>query len=267
MSAPTLDLEYELTVDEVLTLAGWLGVDTLPDALALWPTQPTVAELDRTHDRCAQALAERELIVDGEVDGDLAHVITTLRRPERELAIRLVTAEGLLRATIIRVGRVHVTATRRGDVVRLRAFEADAVERVVDEAVRLLPKATELQCDSLSVPAGEVSERLAGLTGATAIADELHALGADQRSALVLGAALADYRTAAEIRVASLDADSDRSHLTQGAVAVFYSARGSVLSAPSTSPDGQLWCSIKGGSNHRISQAIAQLLSLLPEGW
>ncbi len=267
MMAGAVDLGYELSVDEMLTLGARLGIDTFPETLSLWPSQSTVAELEACHDRCARALADRQLIVDGEVDQDLAHVLATMRRPERELSVRIITAEGLLRASVLRVGRSHVTATRRADVVRLRAFESEHSERVAEQVVGLLPKPVELQCDSLSVPATEVSERLAGLRDATSLADELHGLGADQRSALVLGAALADYQAAAELRVASLDVDADRTHMADGAVAVFYSARGCVLSAPSTSPDGQLWCSIKGGSTHRISQAIAQLLSLLPEGW
>ncbi|MGC4936052.1 ESX secretion-associated protein EspG [Gordonia sp. DT30] len=267
MSMATLDVDFALSVDEILTLADRLGVDTLPDTLALWPTQPTVEELERVRDRCARQLSERDLIVDGEVDPDLAHVVVAMRRPERELSIRIVTADGLLRASLLRVKRSHVVATRRGDTVRLRAFEAEGAERVIAEAARLLPTALELECGSVSAPALDVAEHLAGLRSATPIADELHAFGADSRSALVLGAVLADYRAAVEMRVSALDQHADRSVVAEGAVAVFYSARGCVLSAPSTSPDGRLWCSIKGGSDHRIAQAIAQLMSLLPEGW
>ncbi|MBE7195443.1 MAG: ESX secretion-associated protein EspG, partial [Gordonia polyisoprenivorans] len=69
----TLDVDDALSVDEILTLADRLGVDTLPDTLALWPTQPTVGELQHVRDRCVGQLSDRELIVDGEIDPDLAH--------------------------------------------------------------------------------------------------------------------------------------------------------------------------------------------------
>ncbi len=39
MSMATLDVDDALSVDEILTLTDRLGVDTLPDTLALWPTQ------------------------------------------------------------------------------------------------------------------------------------------------------------------------------------------------------------------------------------
>lgn len=267
MSMATLDVDDALSVDEILTLTDRLGVDTLPDTLALWPTQPTVGELQHVRDRCVGQLSDRELIVDGEIDPDLAHVLTTMRRPERELSIRIITSDGLLRASVLRVKRSHVVATRRGDTVRVRGFEAEGSERVVAEVARLLPKAIDVDCGSVSAPAVDVAEHLAGLRAATPIADELHALGADSRTAIVLGAVLADYRAAVEMRVAALDPHVDRSIVADGALAVFYAARGCVLSAPSTSPDGQLWCSLKGGSDHRIAQAVAQLMSLLPEGW
>lgn len=267
MTTAMLDADYALTVDEILTLTGRLGIDTTPEVLALWPTQPTIAELERAHERCAQALAARDLIVDGEIDQDLAHALSAMRRPDREMSIRLVTAEGLLRAVILRLGRTHVIATRRGDSVRLRAIELTDPDSVIGQALRLLPKAIELQCGSVSALATDMAERLAGIREATALADELHALGADHRSALQLGALLANYQAAVEIRVSTLDSDTDRSRMVDGAVAVFYSDRGSVLSAPSLSADGQLWCSVKGGSGHRVGQAIAQLMSLLPEGW
>ncbi|MDL9937755.1 ESX secretion-associated protein EspG [Gordonia sp. ABSL1-1] len=267
MSTVSLDLEHELTVDEVLTLVDRLGIDTTPEALALWPTQPTIVELELARDACAQALADRDLIVDGEIDQDLAHVLGLMRRPERELSIRLITAEGLLRATILRVGRAHVVATRRGETVRLRAFDTDLEDRVIAEVGRLLPKPVETQCDSVSAPIAEIDERLAGLRAATPLADELHGLGADHRSAIAMSSVLADYEAAAEIRVSALDSESDRTQMIDGVVAVFYSARGSVITVPTISADDQLWCSVKGGSGHRLAQAIGQLMSLLPERW
>lgn len=267
MMAGLLGAEYTLSVDEVLTLNSRLGIDTTPEVLALWPTQPTIEELERAHDACARALTERELIVDGEIDDDLAHALTVMRRPERDLSIRVITGPEMLRAGVVRHGHTHVVATRRGDTVKVRAFEADSPDRVAAEVCRLLPRAVELRCEAVRAPMIDVAEKLAEIKDATALTDELYGLGAESRSAQMLAGVLADYAAAVEIRAASLDPHSDRSRTVDGAVAVFYSERGSVLSAPSISPDGQLWCSIKGGSGHRIEQAVAQLMSLLPEGW
>ena len=46
------------------------------------------------------------------------------------------------------------------------------------------------------------------------------------------------------------------------AVGVFYTKRGRIVGAPSASPSGQLWTTLKAGSDHAIKQAIGQLVEL-----
>jgi ESX secretion-associated protein EspG len=50
-------------------------------------------------------------------------------------------------------------------------------------------------------------------------------------------------------------------------VGVFYTKRGRIVGAPSASPSGQLWATLKAGSDHAVVGAIGQLVELCDEGW
>jgi len=64
-----------------------------------------------------------------------------------------------------------------------------------------------------------------------------------------------------------LDDDEGRISRRSVAVGVFYTKRGRIVGAPSASPSGQLWTTLKAGSDHAIRQAIGQLVELSAERW
>jgi hypothetical protein len=99
------------------------------------------------------------------------------------------------------------------------------------------------------------------------MADRIRALGADSHTALLLGTALGARQAFAEIVYSVLTDDEDRIRRGPGAVAVFYTKRGRLVSAPSASPAGQLWATVKGGSDHALRQAISGLVRLADASW
>ncbi|RKH92357.1 ESX secretion-associated protein EspG, partial [Corallococcus sp. AB030] len=48
---------------------------------------------------------------------------------------------------------------------------------------------------------------------------------------------------------------------------VFYTRKGRIVAAPSASPSGQLWTTLKPGSDHAIGQAIHQLVEISTDQW
>jgi hypothetical protein len=84
---------------------------------------------------------------------------------------------------------------------------------------------------------------------------------------MLLGSALASRQAFAEIVYYALDADEDRVSRSVAAVGVFYTKRGRIVAGPSASPAGQLWTTLKAGSDHAISQAVGQLVELSGGRW
>jgi hypothetical protein len=82
-----------------------------------------------------------------------------------------------------------------------------------------------------------------------------------------LGAALAARLAFAEIVYYALDRNEGRITRGPAAVGVFYTKRGRIVAAPSASPSGQLWTTLKAGSDHAITQAIGQLVELSGDRW
>ena len=75
------------------------------------------------------------------------------------------------------------------------------------------------------------------------------------------------YPEFAEIVYYALDDDEDLIARSPAAVGVFYTKRGRIVAGPSVSPAGQLWTTLKAGSDHAISQAIGQLVELSGGRW
>ena len=95
----------------------------------------------------------------------------------------------------------------------------------------------------------------------------IRALGAETRSAMLLGSALSSRLAFAEIVYYPLASDEGRISRSPAAVAIFYTKRGRIVAAPSASPSGELWTTLKTGSDHTITRAISQLIELSPQRW
>src|SRR5262249_2464972 len=92
--------QFSLTDDELQVVASRAGVGEFPPVRAVRPRHGRTDALDTAVDRATRALMARGLITDGLVAPDLASVVRALHRPDRELATRVVTPDGITRISM-----------------------------------------------------------------------------------------------------------------------------------------------------------------------
>jgi len=219
-------------------------------------------------DRATRKLVARSLIIDGVVDPAWVAVLQALGRPDRELAVRFVTPEGTARISVVRRGSVGVLARRIGEEISVRTLEHGAELSSVTAAVLAeLPQAKAADVVSVGAPLPEMTERLCDTRDPAILADRVRGLGVEPRAAMALGSALGSRQAFAEIVYYALADEEGRISRAPGAVAVFYTKRGRIVAAPSMSPAGQLWTTLKSGTDHAVGQAIGQLAELSDNGW
>ncbi|OHT77317.1 ESX secretion-associated protein EspG [Mycobacteroides chelonae] len=259
---------YTLTDDELQVIANRIGVQSLPVVLAIRPRHATYTALDTAFDAATARLSERGLIVDGQVSPELIATVRLLQRPDRDLSMRLVTPDGISRVSVVRNGQRMALVRRIENEILLREISGHAeAPEAIQTLLAELPGAEAAQVDPVGAPLDAVRDALFGTHDPAILADRVRALGADTRAAMTLGAALATRMAFAEVVYHAIDTSEDRIERTRAAVGVFYTKRGRLVSAPSLAPSGQIWATIKGASNHTITQAIRQLIELLPCGW
>jgi hypothetical protein len=264
----TFTPHFAVTADELQVIASRLGIQALPVVLNLRPRHDTETNFAAAVDHATRALTERGLVRDGEVAPELVPLVRAMQRPDRELAMRLVTPDGTARVAIIRQGAQCISARRVGDQVAVEAVEGQATLALAARALlRQLPAAPAAEIDPVGAPLDAAADALSGTHDAALLSDRIRALGADARTAMLLGSALASRQAFAEIVYYSLDGAEGRISRHPTAVGVFYTKRGRIVSAPSASPAGQLWITLKAGSDHAIKQAIGQLVELSTERW
>lgn len=263
-----VESRFVLTDDEMQIAAARVGVQSFPAVLMIRPRHGTQTESDAAGDKATATLVSRGLIVDGIVAPELAELLGVLQRPDRELAMRLVTPEGMARVTVVRRGHRLVLARRVANDIELRQIPGDAGRDVAAAAlIAELPKSAAAQIPPVGATLAEITERLGGSHDSAELADQIRALGAEPKAAMLLGSALSSRQAFAEIVYYALSTDDDRISRVPAAVAVFYSKRGRIVGAPSISPSGVIWSTLKPGSDHSIGQAIDQLLELSAENW
>jgi hypothetical protein len=259
---------FVVTDDEMHVIATRLRIDTLPVVLGLRPRHGTESEMTSSVDHATRTLAERGLIRDGEVAPELVARVRALQRPDRELAMRLVTPDGIARVAVVRQGALCISARRVGNELVVEAMEGQATQDQAARALlRQLPASQAAQIDPVGAPLDAASDALSGTHDAALLSDRIRALGADLRTAMLLGSALASRQAFAEIVYYALDRNEGRISRPPAAVGVFYTKRGRIVGAPSASPTGQLWTTLKAGSDHAIKQAVGQLVELSSERW
>jgi hypothetical protein len=264
----SLTSHFIFTDDELQIIASRVGVQGLPVVLGLHPRHGTETALVAAIDHATRALTERGLIRDGEVTPDLVPVLKALQRPDRELAMRFVTPEGTARVTVIRQGTQSISVRRIQNEIAMDMVEGQPnLSLAVRALLAHLPAAPAAEIGAVGAPLDAASEALSGTHDATQLSDRIRALGTEPRTAMLLGSALASRQAFAEIVYYALDADEDRISRSPAAVGVFYTKRGRIVAGPSASPAGQLWTTLKAGSDHAISQAIGQLVELSGGRW
>jgi hypothetical protein len=257
-----------LTDDQLRVVASRVGVHDLPAVLLSRSRYSTVDQREAAFARATRELLSRNLIVDGAVHPELDMVLQALHRPDRELAMRFVTPDGTARVSVVRRGTLCVLARRIGAEILLRII-GHCVE-LPDAAAALLaelPQAQPADIQPVGAPLQEMAECLTGTHDAVDLADRIRALGAEQQAALLLGAALSSRQAFAEVVYFALADSEDRISRGPAAAALFYTKRGRVIGAPSASPTGELWTTLKAGSDHAFTQAVSQLVGLADEGW
>jgi hypothetical protein len=258
---------FTLSDDELQVIGARVGIEEFPPVLAVRPRYSTVDVLTEAFDCATADLVARGLIRDGEVAPELLPLLQALRRPHRELATRLVTPDGMARLSIVRRGALGVLARRVNNEIVLRVIEGPDLAVVTRTLIGELPRGQAAQISPVGAPLETISRKLNGTHDAAQLADRVRALGAEPRTAMVLGSALASREAFAEVVYYALASDHDRISRQPAAVGVFYTKRGRIVGAPSASPSGQLWSTLKPGSDHAIGQAIGQLVELSAEAW
>jgi hypothetical protein len=264
----TLTPRFVVTDDELQVIASRVGVQALPIVLGIRPRHGTESALLEAADHATRALTERGLIDDGEARPELATLLRALQRPDRELAMRLVTPEGIAGVAVVRQGAQCISARRVANEIVLEVVQGEAsLSAAAGALVRHLPASAAAEISPVGAPLDTASEALSGTHDAAVLSDRIRALGADPRTAMLLGSALASRLAFAEIVYFTLDGDADLISRRPAAVGVFYTKRGRIVGAPSASPSGQLWTTLKAGSDHAIKQAIGQLVELSTNRW
>ncbi|WP_278264917.1 ESX secretion-associated protein EspG [Nocardia sp. AG03] len=255
-----------LTNDSLLAVAERLGVQTLPLVLGVGPRQDTVEAWRAARDAAVAELTARGVLDGyGDVEPGLAEALFTLTMPDAELAVRGYGAGEPRRICLARRGSRHAVAAGRGATFELSTPGIDGSER---ELARLLLTALDpcpaAEIGTVSVAADDLARRLDDATTTSDHVDAMYALGIDAHEATVLGAAFGSCHGYTEI-TASVHHDGLTTR-APGAVAVYDTARGRIVVAPMTAPDGQVWSTITPGTDHRLTQAIGALLEGLPGG-
>jgi hypothetical protein len=264
----SLTHQLRLTGDQLRVVALRAGVGDLPTALGCRPRYTTIDRREAALDRAAAELVSRNLIVDGAVHPDLVAVLQTLQRPDRELAMRLVSGDGNAGISAVRRGTLCVLARRIGEEILLRIIgEGVELQDVVLALLAELPRARPADIEPFGAPLPEMSQGLSGTHDGVELADRIRAVGAQPHAAMLLGSALASRRAFVEIVYYALADSEGRIARGPGAVAVYYTKRGRIIGAPSASPTGQLWITLKPGSDHALGQAIGQLVEIADDGW
>lgn len=267
MKTPLIS-RYTLTDDELQVVASRAGVGEFPTVFAARPRHGHADTLEAALDRATRGLMARGLITDGVVHADLASLLRALHHPERELAMRVVAPVGVTRVSVVRHGSLGVLARRTSNEFVLRTTGHRAGLREAAQALLAeLPHMQPAPIDPVGAPLDAMTDRLDWPGDGPRLADRIRALGIEPRAAMLLGSALSSRLAFAEIVYYPLASDEGRISRSRAAVAVFYTKRGRIVAAPSASPSGQLWTTLKPGSDHSISQALSQLIELSAERW
>lgn len=264
----SLTAEWSFTADELAVLtARVLGPGPVA-ILGLRPCHPTADRRDSALHDAARSLERRDVIVDGVVDAEVVALLHTLQRPDRELVMRLVTPTGIGRFTVARRGSASAVARRVGGRLQVRALGADlGLNDASSTLLGELPAAVAATIDPVGAPLSDMAGALSESHDGLVLADRIRALGAPQRAAGLLGTALGSRQAFAEVVYSALVEHDGLVERVPAAVAVMYTARGRVIAVPSASPSGELWSTLKPGTDHVFGQAVGQLVELSTQRW
>jgi hypothetical protein len=171
--------QFSLTDDELQVVASRVGVGDFPTVLAVRPRHGRTDALNAAFDRSTRALRARGLITEGLVAPDLAALVRALHRPERELAARIVTPDGITRVSMVRQGSMGVLARRVGNEFILRVHGA-GLAAATQALLAELPRMQPAPIDPVGAPLDDMTECLDEGGQGPRLVDRIYALGTER---------------------------------------------------------------------------------------
>ncbi|MDG3010012.1 ESX secretion-associated protein EspG [Rhodococcus sp. D2-41] len=240
-----------------------LGIDVLPVVLGTMSTHDDSSALARARLEQRAAFEGAGLLDGDDLAPKLVDLFSVLARPTRELAMRLYTPTDVLRLCLVTdASQRHVLAMRGPESIVLQdASVTDSPQTVAAPVLAALGRQAAAQFDRVNAPTQTLVDALEAGRETGDYESALRRAGATEDDAAALGAALGSMSTYAEIvAIAHGDAKTTQA---PGAVVVYNTAKGRVVASPSLAADGALWSTFTPGTDHRIVQAVASLLSTL----
>ncbi|MGW5386498.1 ESX secretion-associated protein EspG [Nocardia sp. NPDC003963] len=256
-----------LTNDELLALTEQLGIRALPSVLEIRPGQTTVADVQSARQRALKSLRGSGVIDRyDQVDDELTTAIHVLAHPDRELVARIYTRSGTRRLILARRGARHAVARRDSDEFAVNGFHlGDDLTTLARPLLDALGPARPATVATLTAPSAELAGAFDSAGETADFVRTLRRSGFSDEDASTLGTALADCSAHAE--VVAYARDDGVAVRSRGAVAIYDTARGRLVAGATTSMDQQVWSTLMPGSEHRIEQAVSNLINTLPGYW
>ncbi|NUS45404.1 MAG: ESX secretion-associated protein EspG [Mycobacteriaceae bacterium] len=257
-----------ITGDSLLAVAGILGVQTFPAALAVAPKYDHIDAWRIAHDETMSELSAGGILDQyGDVADELAAALRILARPDRQLAVRIYAPDGVRRVCLARRGLDHALAVRTGDDFDVRlVWGGDDHAALARPILAALGAAEAADVPVFGAESAELRERLDEARGTAEFSDLAFHFGAAERDAVAFGMAMASCHTRAEIT--AYHHDNAVAVRAPAAVAVYDTARGRVVAGPTRTADHRTWSTFAPGTDHRLTQGISALIGALPgERW
>ncbi|MEW1736368.1 ESX secretion-associated protein EspG [Nocardia beijingensis] len=247
-----------LSLDEMQFLVEKLQIE-VPVVLNARARYDNLTDHKAAMDAAAESLAQRELLIDDVLHGDLENRLRALHRPHWIIALRLVVDGWVSRFCLAKGVDLPVVALRGQD------------SYVIDEAGNDLPGtvlaalgyAEPLELYGMNAPTEELATIFGDTGDAAATAERLTKVGNPAHDAHTLAAALVEIHSYAEI-VGVIYGDGTRD-TADNHIAVFNTRAGRFIATASRSDDGVKWTSLSSGTPARLRTAVQDLINFLPE--
>ncbi|MEU6832923.1 ESX secretion-associated protein EspG [Nocardia beijingensis] len=247
-----------LSLDEMQFLVEKLQIE-VPVVLNARARYDNLTDHKAAMDAAAESLAQRELLIDDVLHGDLENRLRALHRPHWIIALRLVVDGWVSRFCLAKGVDLPVVALRGQD------------SYVIDEAGNDLPGtvlaalgyAEPLELYGMNAPTEELATIFGDTGDAAATAERLAKVGNPAQDAHTLAAALVEIHSYAEI-VGVIYGDGTRD-TADNHIAVFNTRAGRFIATASRSDDGVKWTSLSSGTPARLRTAVQDLINFLPE--
>lgn len=247
-----------LSFDEFQFLQETLELGDVPTVLSPIGRYDNETDHSRAMSSAAESLAQRDLLIQGEVHRDLEDRMQGLNRPHWALEVRWFI-DG-------HVNRLCVAKGDELDVVALRGPNS----YVVDEAgpdlpgtvVAALGPAEPLELYGTNAPTEQLAPIFGDTGDSTRTAERLAKIGKPAHDATALASALVEIHSMVEISgVVYGDGTRD---FSPAHIAVFNTRHGRFVATVSVAEDGTKWSSLSSGTTARLRTAVHDLIESLP---